>query len=201
RGLGRVVGLEASQGGDRALEARVDRLQPKSGGPLEDDGEKPFLYDGLRNNDLVYPVTIEVDGEGGGLDFVERGPHDATGHLAGFLLERYVGTAHGRSRAPEVFPFHAHLEPVVLVDEGENPRRVLAVHVREHRPHGPEGLVYLDRLVLHELAVLPRHLLRLALGEELFPAEALRPHGLLVAVTLDVDGEEKFLDAVLEVPR
>src|SRR5512132_1147497 len=50
RGLGRVVGLEASQGGDRALEARVDRLQPKSGGPLENDGEKPFLYDGLRNN-------------------------------------------------------------------------------------------------------------------------------------------------------
>src|SRR5215470_7330078 len=101
--------------------------------------------------------AVEIDGQRRRLDLVEGRPRHAVGYLAGLLLDGDGASTHGRPRTPDVLALDRHLESVELIDERQDPR-ILAVHVRERGAHGTEGLVHLDGLFRHELAVLPGHL-------------------------------------------
>src|SRR5713226_1091774 len=137
--LRRVVGLEASEGGDDSFEASVYGLEAKSRGPLEHDGEQPFLHNVLRYQDLVDAVAVKVEGERVRLDLVEATPCAAAGFAAAGndLLNRGGATSHGRTGAPDVLAVHGDLEPVELVDEGKRANAVLAIDIGKRRAHGP----------------------------------------------------------------
>ena len=55
--------LNAPEGRDAALEARVHGLQPEPGRPLEDDGQEPLPDEVLRDDQLLDAVAVEIDGE------------------------------------------------------------------------------------------------------------------------------------------
>src|ERR1700736_3893816 len=61
RRLDRVLGLVGTETGDAALEARVDRLQPEAGRPLEHHREQTLPHRVLGHDQLVDAVAVEVD--------------------------------------------------------------------------------------------------------------------------------------------
>ena len=129
-------------------------MEPNARRAAVDHGNRPVLVLVLGNDDLLHPITVEIDGQRCRLHYVEEAAAAAALELPDDLDLDASAPDRGR-RPPDLVGSGIDAQAVLVVDVCET-SGVLSPDIRIRRSRGSEGFWHHRRMLAHEGTVANR---------------------------------------------